>query len=85
MFVIHKGKRYVAFSPLPQPDITYPSKRRLTVESDPTANSVANDCQKMPDATKSIVTKAAGKRRRIGDGANGKTYQLFQSNPSEKG
>ena len=85
MFVIFKGKRYVAFSPLPQPNTTCPSKERLITASDLTANTVANGCQKMPDATKSIVTNAAAKRQRIGGGANGKTYQLFQSNPSEKG
>lgn len=85
MFIIYKGKRYVAFSPLPQPDTTYPLKTRCKTASDPTVNIVANGCQKMPGATKSIVTKAAAKRQRIGGGANGKTPQLFQSNPSEKG
>ena len=85
MFVIFKGKKFVAFSPLCKPNTTCLSKTKFTAASDLTANTAGNGCQKTPDATKNIVMEAAAKRQRIGDGAKKKTYQLFQSNPSEKG
>lgn len=77
MFIIYKGKRYMAFNPLPQPNTTYPLKTRCITASALTANTAANGCQKMPGATKSIVTKAAAKRPLIGGSVNGKTHQLF--------